>query len=167
MTGWRYDVWVCGTDHAESSDHDGSCGIWERKGIHWNGKWFDAFEEAALRGHALVEAIPVGLEGGWKHHTVFEHVRGGGLCKGCWDKHGNTHAEHILEGSAGHCRPCTDVQKRRGPLTRTPNGQVFMCEDCRTAFLRHHEERARGERRDPDARLYRPVLDVAREDAGA
>ncbi|MFH8346817.1 hypothetical protein [Streptomyces sp. NPDC018045] len=167
MSGWRYEVWVCDTGYRKPADHDGSCGAWKRAGIHWNAKWFNAFEEAALHGHALVEAIPVGIDPGWKPHTAFEHVHGGGLCKGCWDKHMNTHTEHVLEDVTGWCRPCLDVEKRRGPLTRTPDGRVFMCEDCRAAFRRHHEGCARGEGRDPDPRLYRPVLDVAREDAGA
>ncbi|AEW94070.1 MULTISPECIES: hypothetical protein [Streptomycetaceae] len=138
---WGYEVWVCDCGYTKPAEHDGSCGIWKRTAIHWNDRWFGAFEEAAQHGHAYVMAVPVGatLERGWKAHITFEHIRGGGLCKEC--------------------------RKRRGPLTTTPFGKKFMCEDCRSAFRRDHERNAYVTGRDPDSRLYRPVLDVAQEDA--
>lgn len=166
MTGWRYEVHVCKDGGSDPSDHDGSCGFWTRAGSHWNEKWFGAFEEASLCHHAIVEAIPVGIDPDWKPHIVFEYVQGGGLCKGCWDWHVNTHTEHVISGPRGWCQPCLDAQKSRGPLTRTPTGREFMCEDCRAAFRRNHERNAYLYGRDPDSRLYRPVFDVAREDAG-
>lgn len=166
MTGWRYEVWVCKDGWTDPAAHDGTCGLWSCTAIHWNGRWFKAFEDAVPHPHAVVEAIPVDIDPGWKRHTVFEHIQGGGLCKRCWDRHINSHKEHVISEPMGWCVPCVDAQKRRGPLTRTPNGEEFMCEDCRSAFRRSHERSAYVTGRDPDSRLYRPVLDVAREDAG-
>jgi hypothetical protein len=160
---WRYEVWACDCGYTRPADHDGTCGLWKRAGLHWDGKWFGAFEEAARHDHAFVQAVPVDIDPDWRPHIPFEHIRGGGLCKGCWKRHENTHTEHVIDSVSGLCAPCIEVQRRRGPLTRTPFGNEFMCEGCRGIFRRMHERQSR----DPDKRLYRPVLDVAREDAGA
>ncbi|UQI44611.1 hypothetical protein M1P56_09760 [Streptomyces sp. HU2014] len=175
MTGWRYEVWVCDAGHTKAEEHDGfddfdgfgddgeSCGAWKRTEIHWNENWFNAFEQAANQEHAYVQAVPVDTALPWRPRVAFEHVKGGGLCKGCWARHENTHAEHTAAPSSGDCPTCAETRRtRRGPLTRTPFGTEFMCEDCRATFRRLHER----ESREPDKRLYRAVLDVARGDAG-
>ncbi|MEF3112407.1 hypothetical protein [Streptomyces chrestomyceticus] len=155
---------MCDTGYQRPEDHDGSCGAWKRTGIHWNAEWEGAFEEAALQRHAFVQAVPV-ENPGWKPHTVFEHINGGGLCKGCWMKHQNSHTQHDVDENTGACASCVKAQQRRGPLTRTPEGKEFMCEECRITFRRWHEQYVHSERRDPDKRLYRTELEVAREDA--
>ncbi|GAA4071537.1 hypothetical protein [Streptomyces hundungensis] len=162
MKGWSYEVQVCESGGGDPTDHDGECGPWTRKSMHWNHDWFEAFEKATLYDHALVEAIPVGIDPGWKPHVTFEHIRGGGQCKGCWQRYVNTQSEHAVSEPCGQCQPCADTQKRRGPLTRTPFGTEFMCDDCRTMFRRLHVQQSR----EPDKRLYRTALEVAREDAG-
>ncbi|MER6912211.1 hypothetical protein ABT354_11105 [Streptomyces sp. NPDC000594] len=162
MSGWRYEVWVCDSGYTRPDEHDGSCGLWQGAGVHWNEKWFGAFEEAARHGHATVQAVPVGIDLGWKPYQAFEHVQGGGLCKGCWARHELAHTKHAVDAATGLCRTCVEVtQQRRGPLTRTPFGPRFMCEECRSGFRRMHE----SANRDPDPRVYRPVLDVSREDS--
>ncbi|MEU7187427.1 hypothetical protein [Streptomyces sp. NPDC045369] len=163
--GWRYEVWVCDTGYERPDQHDGSCGAWKRAGIHWNAKWIGAFEEAALQGHAFVQAVPV-ENPGWKPYTVFEHINGGGLCVQCWFRHERTHTEHVVDESTGTCAPCLEAQQQRGPLVRMPDGTTeFTCEECRSFMRRWHEQNAYSERRDPNPRLYRTALDVAREDA--
>ncbi|GAA0579474.1 hypothetical protein GCM10010394_05040 [Streptomyces crystallinus] len=154
-------MWKCTTGYTRAHDHDGTCGSWERTAICWDSLWFTAFEKASTQSHAFVQAV-YAVNG--RTRTVYEHVEGGGLCKGCWHRHENTHT-HAITKETGLCIPCVRVQNRRGPLTRTPFGNEFMCDDCRSGFRRVHLQTCRADGRDPDKRLYRPVLDFAREDA--
>ncbi|MFI6685388.1 hypothetical protein [Streptomyces sp. NPDC050485] len=159
---WKYEIWECKTGFTEPHEHDGSCGLWERTAICWDSLWFLAIEKASTLPHAFVQSIYT-VNG--KTRTIYEHVEGGGLCHGCWERHENTHTKHELDEKTGLCTPCVDVQKRRGPYTRTASGNEFMCEDCRAAFRRVHEQTAYEMGWDANTRLYRPVLDISREDA--
>lgn len=161
MDAWECEVWVCNCGYTLPEEHDGSCGIWEQVGTVPGGEWATAYSKAATLPHGRVwgRYLPTG-----KAVAVFEHIAGGGLCAGCWRRHQVTHTEHVIEPDTGLCRPCIEVEKRRGPYTRTPDGREFMCEECRVSFRRTHESTAYAEGRDPDSRLYRSALDVARED---
>ncbi|GGP71996.1 hypothetical protein [Streptomyces melanogenes] len=127
----------------------------------WNSGWFTAIQKASTHAHAFVQRVNTVNR---STDTIFEHVEGGGLCKGCWKQHENTHADHVLD-ELGVCLPCVEAQQRRGPLTRTPSGREFMCEPCRDDARSMHVVLAYIEGRDPNPRLYRPEFDIAREDA--
>ena len=161
---WKYTVEVCDVEgNSEPADHDGPCVAWRVTGIFWNRDWHSAYLLAADYPHAIVTCAHTG-EQGWSTtpDVIFEYVEGGGLCKGCFMKHANTHTSHELN-SNGHCVPCLEVEKRRGPLTRVPEGHEFMCEDCRKDYRSMHER----SNRDPDPRLYIPLIEISEADSQA
>ncbi|MEV0471014.1 hypothetical protein [Streptomyces prunicolor] len=127
---WKYTVEEC-----QAENHDGECGPWRVADIKWGDGWRDAYRKAEELPHAIVSSAYLGnLPYKKTPHTVFEHIESGGLCFYCG--------------------------KGRGPLCKTVDKNVFICDACQAIYRRMHEQTSRDYGWDPDRRLYVPIIET-------
>ncbi|MEU5427636.1 hypothetical protein AB0H73_18825 [Streptomyces olivoreticuli] len=131
---WKYEVHICDCGYERPEDHDGSCGIWRTGGVFYGYGFRDAFKAAAREAHAYVE-VTSPFNG--RTAVDFQHIEGGGLCD--------------------LCGPSTG---RRGPWTRSPANERFLCEPC-ARDLQAHLDRVAKDMGVTRSRDVRPAIEDA------